>query len=239
MTPKPAPKTVHHPLAISEDMLTFRRSPLHRRGSRQHRRPCSPLGDHDHLCRHAAPAMCSPCGAHLRDLCCAAHTKLPRLATFPSRTCRWVATFRVRLSTITPCSPSRCLRSRSSFDVRARIHAPVSTSSVLANVPHRSLCACRTSVAPCEANKARSPSRARVRVHLSMLTAGRTPSAHSPRAREIVSRFDSLKLRSSFGSRTAAPCCTRPSRSCSSCDGHARVSVRISSSKTHLATCST
>jgi hypothetical protein len=99
--------------------------------------------------------MCSPCGAHLRDLCCAAHTKLPRLATFPSRTCRWVATFRVRLSTVTSCSPSRCLRSRSSFDVRARIHAPVSTSFVLANVPRRSLCAFTLWFAPCEAKSKR------------------------------------------------------------------------------------
>jgi hypothetical protein len=33
MTPKPAPKTVHHPLAISENLLTLRRSRLHRRGS--------------------------------------------------------------------------------------------------------------------------------------------------------------------------------------------------------------
>lgn len=74
--------------------------------------------------------------------------------------------------------------------------------------------------------KARSPSRARVRVRLSTLTAGRTPSAHSPRAREIVSRFDGSQLRSSFCSRTVAPCRTRPSRSCSSCDDHVRVAVR-------------
>lgn len=86
MTPKPAPKTVHHPLAIFENLLTLRRSNLHRRGSRRHRRPCSPLGDHDHLCRHTAPAMCSPCGAHLRDLCCPAHTIINALR----RSCSYV-----------------------------------------------------------------------------------------------------------------------------------------------------
>jgi hypothetical protein len=35
------------------------------------RTPCDVLG---HVRRHAAPAMGSPFGAHLRDLCCAAHT---------------------------------------------------------------------------------------------------------------------------------------------------------------------
>jgi hypothetical protein len=79
---------------------------------------------------------------------------------------------------------------------------------------------------PCGGHSARSPSRARVRVRLSTLTAGRTPSAHSPRAREIVSRFDGSQLRSSFGSRTVALCRTRPSRPCSSCDDHVRVAVR-------------
>ena len=33
MTPKPAPRTVHHPLAILKNLLTFRCSRLHRRGS--------------------------------------------------------------------------------------------------------------------------------------------------------------------------------------------------------------
>jgi hypothetical protein len=86
-----------------------------------------------------------------------------------------------------------------------------------------------TSGAPCGANKARSPSRARLRARLSTLTAGRTPSAHSPRAREFVSRFDGSELRSSFCSRTAAPCRTRQSRSCSPFDDHDRVAVRDSS----------
>lgn len=275
MTPKPAPKTVHHPLASFENLLTLRRSRLHRRGSqptqttllasRRSRsflpataltatntlrcsRPSSlshSAHDFEHLAMSSAmlAAMQLPRWAHLSVLTFAIFAAQPIQSSTPLdvhvRTCRWVATFRVRLSTITSCLPSRCLRPRSSFDVRIRIHAPVSTSSVLANGPRQSLCAFTLCFAPCEANKARSPSRARVRVRLSTLTAGRTPSAHSPRAREFVSRFDSAKLRSSFGSRTAAPCCTRQSLPCSSCDDHDRVAVRISSSTTHLAACST
>jgi hypothetical protein len=80
-----------------------------------------------------------------------------------------------------------------------------------------------------ERREARSPSRARIRVRLSTLAAGRTPSAHSPRARELVSRFDGRELRSSFGSRTAALSRTRRSRPCSSFDNHDRVAVRASS----------
>lgn len=256
-------------------MLTFRRSHLHRRGSRptsttllasrrsrsslpataptapntlRCSRPSSlPHSAHnfEHLAMSSAmfAAMQLPRWAHLSVLTFAIVAAQPTQSSTPLdvhvRTCRWVATLRVHLSMITSCSPSRCLRPRSSFDARIRIRAPVSTSSVLTNVPRRSLCAFTLCLAPCEANKARSPSRARVRVHLSMLTAGRTPSAHSPRAREIVSRFDGSKLRSSFCSRTVAPCRTRQSLPCSSCDDHDRVAVRISSSKTHLAACST
>jgi hypothetical protein len=77
------------------------------------------------------PRSCSPFDDHVRGF-------------------RWVATVRVRLSTITSCSPSRCLRSRSPFDVRARIHVRVLPSSVLANVPRRSP-PCSRPFAPCGA----------------------------------------------------------------------------------------
>jgi hypothetical protein len=145
------------------------------------------------------------------------------------RPCRWVATFRVRPSTITSCLPSRCLRIASVFR-RLRSH-PRSGCSVVRSCerPSPPPSHVHASFAPCGTSSARSPSRARVHVRLSTLTAGRTPSAHSPRAREIVSRFDGPKLRSSFCSRTAAPCRTRQSRSCSPCDKHDRVAVRISS----------
>jgi len=97
-----------------------------------------------------------------------------------------MATFRARLSTLTSCSPSRCLRSRSSFDARVHIRGRVLPSSVptlsretslgsLLRVHDQELLAALTSsclpCSPCDAH-------------------GRHPSAHSPRAREFVSRFD-------------------------------------------------
>jgi len=45
----------------------------------------------------------------------------------------------------------------------------------------------------------------RIRVRLSTLTAVSTPSAHSPRAREFVSRYDGISLRSSFENRRSTP----------------------------------
>lgn len=53
---------------------------------------------------------------------CGSHDRA-RLSTVTSVFAAGWPLVRNRLSTITSCSPSRCLRSRSSFDVRARIHA--------------------------------------------------------------------------------------------------------------------
>lgn len=85
------------------------------------------------------------------------------------------------------------------------------------------LLTCPQPFAPCGA-----PSRVhllvvRIRVRLSTLTAVSTPSAHSPRAREFVSRYDGIHCDPL--SRTAAPHRTRQSRPCSSCDDHFRVAV--------------
>jgi hypothetical protein len=111
MTPKPAPKTVHHPLAIfgkpahlaaltssssrfsanidnparlaaitiifagdsshSSEHLAMLETIFTAAQRSRLRTPCDVLG---HVRRHAAPAMGSPFGAHLRDLGCAAHT---------------------------------------------------------------------------------------------------------------------------------------------------------------------
>jgi hypothetical protein len=95
-------------------------------------------------------------------------------------------------------------------------------SSVLANVPRRSP-RVLTTFRPLRSSGPRSPSRVRIRVRLSTLTAVSTPSAHSPRAREFVSRYDGIHCDPL--SRTAAPHRSRPSRLCSSCDDHIRVSV--------------
>jgi hypothetical protein len=169
----------------------------------------SPCDDPRSLLENCASPRC---GSHVRA----------RLSTVTSVFAAGWPLVRNRLSTITSCSPSRCLRSRSSFDVRARIHTRVPPSSVLANVPRRSP-RVFTTFRPFRSSGPRSPSRVRIRVRLSTLTAVSTPSAHSPRARELVSRFDGIHCDPL--SRTAAPHRSRPSRSCSSCDDHVRVSV--------------
>lgn len=152
---------------------------------------------------------------------CGSHDRA-RLSTVTSVFAAGWPLVRNRLSTITSCSPSRCLRSRSSFDARARIHTRVPPSSVLANVPRRSP-RVFTTFRPLRSSGPRSPSRVRIRVRLSTLTAVSTPSAHSPRAREFVSRYDGIHCDPL--SRTAAPHRSRSSRSCSSYDDHVRVSV--------------
>jgi hypothetical protein len=79
-----------------------------------------------------------PCDVHFRDLGCAAHT----IVIVLRRSRSYVPLGgHVSCSSFddTSCSPSRCLRSRSSFDVRARIRAPVATSSILANGPRHHL----------------------------------------------------------------------------------------------------
>jgi len=107
MTSKPAPRTVHHPLTIGSNMFAFRRSRSRRSRVLLRPRSRTPHDAHFHALGSAAPAMCSPFGAHLRDLRCAVRTFVLVLRRSRSP-CRWVATFRVRPSTITSCSPSRC-----------------------------------------------------------------------------------------------------------------------------------
>jgi hypothetical protein len=124
----------------------------------------------------------------LRTLRCSEDcpTTVPR----PLRT----ATPRARLSTLTSCSPSRCLRPRSSFDARVRRRSGVSSVVRLPLSRQTSL----------GSRPSRSRPRAPGRVHLpvpAVLASRRTratlPSAHSPRAREFVSRFDESRRRSS------------------------------------------
>lgn len=169
----------------------------------------SPCDDPRSLLENCASPRC---GSHVRA----------RLSTVTSVFAAGWPLVRNRLSTITSCSPSRCLRSRSSFDVHAHIHARVPPSSVLANVPRR-LSSRGHDLSPLAELRPRSPSRVRIRVRLSTLTAVSTPSAHSPRAREFVSRYDGIHCDPL--SRTAAPHRSRQSRPCSSCDDHVRVAV--------------
>jgi len=137
---------------------------------------------------------CSPCGAHVR-----ARLPAPPLRMAPAYEARDCASslkdghVRARLSTLTACSPSRCLRPRSSCDVRVHIRVGVLLSSVhvFAQTSLRSLPFAFTT----KSSWSRSPSGV-CRARLSTIT-GNTPSAHSPRARELVSRFDENKRRSS------------------------------------------
>lgn len=67
-----------------------------------------------------------------------------RLCFIPQR----MVTFRARFSALTSCLPSRCSCSRSSFDVRAHVHARVTavvrSHAFARNVPRRSPCAFTT-----------------------------------------------------------------------------------------------
>jgi hypothetical protein len=83
--------------------------------------------------------MCSPFGAHLRDLGCAAQHVRVRLATFTFvRAAGWPRFVFVLRRSRHACLHGAC-GSRLSFDVCARIRAPVAASSVLANVPRHRL----------------------------------------------------------------------------------------------------
>lgn len=92
---------------------------------------------------------------------CGSHDRA-RLSTVTSVFAAGWPLVRNRLSTITSCSPSRCLRSRSSFDVRARIHARVRTVVRSCERPSALLLACSRPFAPCGA-----PGRAHLLVFVS------------------------------------------------------------------------
>lgn len=134
---------------------------------------------------------------------CGSHDRA-RLSTVTSVFAAGWPLVRNRLSTITSCSPSRCLRSRSSFDARARIHVQVPPSSVLANVPRRSL-RVFTTFRPLRSSGSRSPSRgsyprspfdAHGRFH--------TVGSQSTGSRVRVT-FRRRSLRSSFENRRSTP----------------------------------
>jgi hypothetical protein len=133
----------------------------------------------------------------------------PKIARRPCIVPNRTVTLRARLTTLTSCLPSRCLHPRPSCDVR--VHDRFGVQSVVRLTLSR-----QTGLVPLPL---RSRPRAPGRVHLSRVcrarlstTTGNTPSAHSPRAREFVSRFDESWRTTLFLLRIAPAPRTRPSR---------------------------
>lgn len=170
--------------------------------------------------RRPLDGSCSPLGAHVRArktgstlsgaTCSTRHATVHHPFRFLNG--GWPRSLGDRLSAFTACSPSRCLCLRPSCDVhvQSRFWGP----SV---VRPPAFAKRRPSALSLSRSRPRAPGRVHLlrvyRARLSTIT-GNTPSAHSPRAREFVSRFDESQRRSSSFRRSrphlAPGCCACP-----------------------------